>query len=249
MNMRINLTVGCLCVGTAAVASLGQAIMTQRASTLIYNYVYGAGADTNVGGDTILDPILLQTDAEHAQFGGQTSGFLPGMQPYAASVQCTLDHQYEIFGPFAGFQGVTAGASTFVTAAASGLGSALMNSNNPGNELFLYFTLGATVPYRLFGFVSTPAPSAFTFVALQQFDGLVWQYVFYSAFLPGQQGNFDVAGALTPGSYRLWSAIALNAGANQGLSATYHYEFGIPSPAGAGLLGLAAVAGLRRRRV
>jgi hypothetical protein len=250
MSSRVRVFAVCLC-GIAAVTgtAYGQSL-TARSSTLNYNYVYGAGGDTHVGGDLVPDTTLLLSDIEGTGFSGSTSGVLPGAQPYSAGVFTRLDQEYGVSGSVALFQSINASASTHVSAGASGLGSAVMYASNPGNELVLNFTVASPVDYHLSGVITLPAPSAFSFVALQFFDGIVWQNgIFNSIFLPGGQGAFDVSGILAPGQYRINSAIALNAGAGNDWTGSYQYQLVVPEPASLGILALGALALRRRRRV
>ncbi len=234
-------------VSVLSAASFGQTL-TGRSSTLNFNYVYGAGGDTNIGDGGASDAVLLQADGENASFSNSTQGFLPGNQPYAASALSSLQQEYVVTGPLSGFQSIRGSSSTRVAVTSSGLGTALMNASNPGNELILLFSLDAAAPYTLSGNVSTPAGGAFTGVSLQSFDGIVWQNIFNSIFLPGQQGAFVVVGDLPAGSYRLINAIALNSFGNADLSATTNFLFTIPGPGAAAGLGLGGLVLSRRRR-
>ena len=233
---------------TAAADTAHGQTLTARSSTLNHNYVYGAGGDTHVGGDLLPDTALLLSDVEGTGFSGSTSGVLPGNQPYSAGVFSDLDQEYSVSGSVALFHSISASASTHVIAGTTGLGSALMHASNPGNELILNFTVANPVDYRLSGAITLPGASAFSFVALQFFDGIVWQNgIFNSIFLPGGQGVFDVSGTLAPGSYRNNSAIALNAGAGAAHTGTYQYQLTVPEPASLSLFALGWLA-LRRRR-
>jgi hypothetical protein len=236
-----------LALSALGASSFGQTL-TGRSSTLNFNYVYGAGGDTNVGDGGASDAALLQADGENASFSNSTAGFLPGDQPYAASALSSLQQEYIVTGPLSQFQSIRGTASTRVAVSSSGLGSSLMNASNPGNELMLLFSLDAAAPYTLSGNVSSPTGGAFTGVSLQQFDGIVWQNVFNSIFLPAQQGAFDVAGNLSAGSYRLTSAISLNSFGNADLTSTTNFLFTIPGPSALAMLGLGGLVVSRRRR-
>lgn len=224
----------CLFAFSAAIIAIvsgpahGQ-ILTSRSSTLKYNYVYGAGPDGHVGSDLIVDTELLVSDIESTGFSGSTSGSLPGdpPSPYSAGVSVDLLHDYAIGGPLTAFHSITASASTQVSAAASGVGSATMHADNPGNEILFNFTVDSPRDYHLFGNLVHPAPNAFSYIALQRFNGFNWVYVFWSAFLPNGQGSFDLTGTLSPGEYRINSALSLAAGANESWTATYQYEFNL----------------------
>lgn len=237
--------VWCLGVG---VASLSGQTLTSRSSTLNYNYVFGAGADAHVDANSVVAPALALSDTQSTGFTDSTSGVLPNGQPYSAGVFSDLAQEYAASGSIGLFQSISASATTHVGASATGAGLAYMYSANPGNELILNFTVDEAVDFHLTGSITHPAPGAFSFVALQFFDGIVWSNgIFNSIFLPGGQGAFDVAGTLAPGLYRLNSALALNAAVGQDLSATYAYQLTTPEPGSLGLLLLAALATRRGR--
>lgn len=199
--------------------------LNSRLSQLTYTYVYGAGGDTHVGNDLIEDNLLVESDNEHTDFSGSTAGVLPGdpERPYTAGVSIDLDHEYTIVGPYSSFRSIIASGTTDLTSSVSGFGSATTNSSSPGNHLIFYFTVDHPVEYDLSGAVASTEPSFATAVALQRFDGFAWQYVFYSAFLPGSQGVFDASGVLSPGEYRILGSIGQNTFASESHSASYNY--------------------------
>ena len=85
-------------------------------------------------------------------------------------------------------------------------------------------------------------------VDLQRWDGIVWQNVAGTLFLSDFQGDFDDAGTLSAGLYRLRARMGMNASPNQSLHGTYNYDFQVvPEPA---TMALAAplLLVLKRRR-
>ncbi|MEK6700872.1 MAG: hypothetical protein AABZ53_01290 [Planctomycetota bacterium] len=222
----------CLVIASLAPALLAPSALAQtltaRSSQLNFNYVYGAGGDTHVGGDLRQFTNLTAFDSDSMTFTGSTSGVLPGDQPYSAGVDGTIEYGYLITGPLHEIRTIRAQASTQVSAATSGLGSALFHASNPGNEIVLSFTVQTAIPYQLSGSITLPNASAFSYVALQRFNGFAWDYQFYSAFLPGGQGPFDVTGTLIPGDYRLRSILSINAGANEFVQGAYDYRLDVP---------------------
>lgn len=95
-------------------SAFGQNLVS-RASDLNYNYVYGAGGDTHVGGDQVLDNVLVSSDMEHLDFHGDTSGVLPGNQPYSGSVDVANDLAYQVTGSLSNFQSISAQGFLTVT--------------------------------------------------------------------------------------------------------------------------------------
>ena len=233
MGRRV-LALGCCALGVWAPLAAGQ-VLTERTSKLNYNYVYGAGGDTHVGGDDRPRDTLLLADSDNAEYSNSTSGFLPGGQPYGAAVETTISYQYAITGSAQEIGSIAASGTSHVAAVTTGLGSAVMFSSNPGNEIRFAFTVQRSISYRLSGTITLPAASAFSAVALQRFNGFNWEYVFYSAFLPTGQGPFDVSGTLVAGDYRLTSDLGINANANTSGTSSYNYVFDV-----AGLGGCAA---------
>jgi hypothetical protein len=171
-------------------------------------------------------------------------------RPYSAGVLVDLDHEYAISGSLSQFFSIAASGASHVVAASTGRGTALMNSSSPGNGLILEFTISDPTPFHLTGAISHPNPMAFSLVALQEWDGIVWQNGIFTSYihLPGGTGSFDVSGRLSPGLYRMNSALALNAFGNEDYSASYGYQLSVPEPASSGLLWLGALLVRRRGR-
>lgn len=204
--------------------------LTSRASTVNYNYVYGAGGDTHSDNVQILDGALLATDAETAHYDGSTSGVLPGGTPYSAGVDVQLDHNYTITGPLNAFSSIHAEGVTDVSSAISGGGVATMQSTNPGNRLLFHFETTTPMHYRLSGEVALPAASFFSYVTLQRFDGFTWAYVATTAFSPNAVTPFDFSATLQPGQYRLDANLALGVNASASQHGTYQYTLSIFKP-------------------
>lgn len=240
-----------LAVGMIAVASLAQAQnITSRKGEMSYTYVYGAGGDSHSDSYSNVKTAILGSDFDDAFFTGSTSGVLPGGTPYAAGVGTNQHYEYAVTGPTSSFSSISASGSTTVTTTTSGAGTAQMLSSNPGNEQVIEFTLDSSVDYTLSGMIETSLTNAGTanYVDLRRFDGITWQIVYTSIFLPNQQGTIASAGTLTAGQYRLGSGIALNAFGNQNESGSYNYQFDVvPEPATC-LLAIPALALLRKKR-
>lgn len=222
VGVRLALIVGV--VGLSAAATYGQ-VLTARSSTLNYNYVFGAGADSHTGNDNIPDTNLLASDMEAMGFADSTSGVLPGGTPYSAGAACDLAHEYAISGAFPIIRSIHASGSTQVDTSISGAGIANMNSSNPGNRLLFNFDLAAPLRYRLTGSITLTQPSSASYVAMQRFDGITWAQVHNTLFLPGGQGALNYGGTLTPGSYRIDAALGVSAFGSASNTGTYQYAF------------------------
>jgi len=199
-----------LSAGTAS----GQTLVA-RYSKINYNYVFGAGGDSHVGGDMDeeFDPLL--SDTGHLDFEDSTSGVLPGGTPYTAGTSADLDFAYAITGTISEVKSITLTSDTEVTGAVSGAGIAQMNAANEGNHLRLELNLANHRNYRLVGVISSTQPGFATYVVFQVFDGFSWVSLFNSILLPGSAGPFEISGTLPPGQYRIVSGIASGANGNQ----------------------------------
>lgn len=241
-----NLTVFAICAFGGLTALCSAQELTGRYTELNYTYVYGAGGDSHSGSDSVVDNILLQSDSEHLDFSGSTSGTLSG-NPYTAGVSTILDTDYSVLGALTNFQRVTASASSWGTAPASGPGLGLMISANPGNQTIMSFNVANSMEYRLQGSIFGGETGAGHLVALQRWDGITWQQVYTSWSLPGLQGSFDVTGTLGSGQYRMLSQIAFKADTNETWSNGYNYTLtAVPEPVTA--LGLLPALWFMRRR-
>lgn len=216
-----------------AVPVAGQTI-TSRFSRLNFNYVFGGGGDSHTGNDFIEDIVILPSDAETLQFADSTSGILPGEPPcpYSAGVSCDLSHSYSVTGPMPGFQTITASASTGVSATVAGCGTSVIHVQGPGNELDFYFTVASRVRCRLAGTIQHPFAGAQgpISISLEYFNGFNWGYEFWSAFLPGGQGPFDISRTLIPGQYRITAFLGVTASGGDSWLAQYQYRFDVFTP-------------------
>jgi len=230
----------------SAVAVNAQTI-TAHQTTLNYNYVFGAGGDSNVGDDEVIDTNLAFTDSEHLEYSGFTSGTLPGGTPYTAGVDTELDTSYLITGSLSSFEEISVEGRSWGRATGTGAGIGLMISANPGNQTIFNFSVAGSMDYRLQGQISGDEVGVGHLVALQRWDGIVWQQVFTSWSLPGLQGSFDVNGTLNAGDYRMLSHIAFKADTNETWNNSYNYTLtAVPEPITA--LGLLPALWFMRRR-
>ena len=98
-----------------------------------------------------------------------------------------------------------------------------MISTAPGNQLILSFSVASAQNYNISG--QTSFNDVGSFVALQRFDGFVWQFSpFYSLFLPGGKGKFNQSGVINPGTYRIVAEAATNAFGNEFSGAAYSFD-------------------------
>lgn len=245
--------IGSIAILAASLASLASAqTLVGRTSNLNYAYVYGAGGDSHSGNDTLTDTSVVSSDSETLGFSGSTSGSLSG-NPYFASVNGMMDHAYVLFGSVAAFSGLQVEQGTSAETVATGVGLAQFLSGAPGNELVLEFTIGADTNYHLFGFLAIDPQNAGAgnYVALQRWDGIVWQNLYTTFSLSGQQGSIESTGVLTSGLYRTRSVVGVSAFGSETESSTTFYQLemsSVPEPVTLILLAPALALGARLRR-
>lgn len=85
-----------------------------------------------------------------------------------------------------------------------------MYSSTPGNQVALNFVLAKNRNYTFTANVTSVGFGSPGDVRLQRFDGLTWQYISTTLFLPGAQGTVNANGVLAPGDYRLLSNVGFS---------------------------------------
>jgi|GEM_PF-4781204 len=225
------ITLTCVMALVAVVSAQAQNL-TARSSTQNYTYVFGAGG--NVNNDTYLeeDFVLEASDGMSHSYSDSTSGTLPGGVQYTAGVGIQMSQAYSVIGSLTNFSQIIAESSSSAYTETVN-GSAQVLSANPGNGLVLNFDLANQVDYRFRGSIlSSPSEVGIgNLVALQRYDGITWQQVHTTIFLPGQQGSFDYTGTLNSGQYRLLSSNAVTISGNNAVSSDYSYNFEVvPEP-------------------
>lgn len=235
-------------------------IITGRSSQHRFDYVYGFGGDTVSGNENNLRSDLLAADSFVTHFQAGNSGFYPPLNSgWNSSVDILLNHQYQTTGAFPGsVTQIGASGEARIVASNSGIGDALAQATNPGNELLLYFTVASEQAFEINGEIASsfvgPGDQGHAYVLLQKFDSFAgWGFGgFYSIFLPdGGLGSWAASGVMTPGDYRLVSGAYDRATGNQSFTNSYSYTFtAVPEPSSLGLsifLMLASYSALVRR--
>lgn len=202
-----------LALACSAQFGMAQVSISSRSSTVSYNYVYGFGADTHSGSDTLTKTALVANDQILIPMQGSTSGTWAGTFDYAASVQGTMQNSYSVYGPATNQTRIRLTGTNVLSAAASGFGLATLSARNPGNEQTVFFTVGTGLSYRLLGNVAF-TPGGDGYLALERWDGFTWQKLWYSWLLPGLQGPFNILGSTGAGSYKLIASSSASADTN-----------------------------------
>jgi hypothetical protein len=228
-------------------------VLVQRDSHLNFNYTFGGGSTVFQDNRTLNPTSLVSSDSLSLGHTQTEQGTVPA-GPWTAGIDVALNQNFSISGPLDRFHRIQATASSRGETVTDGFGSAGLFAANPGNRLFLYFDLHQSEEYRLVGELAfTGAASSQTAVALQRWDGVVWQNVRTTIGLPDSQGAFDWSGSLAAGEYRLLSGLNLSLpGGGQSSSRSYQYDFqltSVPEPSAAVLVACTLLGGsvVRRR--
>lgn len=238
-----------LIVACLPAAAQAQINVTSRLTTQRYIYTHGGDGDVHDGDVTNSTSALLVTDAMHSTFSDSTSGTFAG-HSWDTSVSANIFQTYAMTGVASNASRIVNTSTTSLGSTAGGdIGTAGIQSNNPGNEIVFYFTPLATRDYHLTGSV-VGGSTAFSYVGLQKFNGFTWDYLFASFFIPGTDVAWDVVGSLESGStYRIFSALNDGVGGNQSHGKSLGYDLTVvPEPATLSLLALGGLAMIRRRR-
>lgn len=226
--------------------ALGQSFIDSRME-LNYDYVYGSGGDSHADSGRLVRTSTAASDSDSLFFSGGTSG-----DGYTASVAVNTLTNYSVVGPLNSFLELFGMGSVSGEALATGTGLALMNASNPGSQMIARFDVASARDYAFVGDIEADPGEigAGHIVALQQFDGLVWQNLYTTWQLPGLQGHFDQTLNLQPGQYRVFSQVGIKADSNEVWSTSYSYHvipMGVPEPM-TGLALLPALLVMRRRK-
>jgi hypothetical protein len=221
-------------LATLGAGDVSAQILTGRASSLNYNYVYGAGADTHSGSDQRARSTLLLSDSDVLTFTEGTSGTLPGQppRPYSAATGADIRYTYAVQGPAYEIDSISASAVSDLDASVTGAGTAVMFSSNPGNSVQFNFTVQHEIDYQLTGSRFRTGPDLGSTVILQVFNGFNWAILFYSEFLPAEQTTFDVTGTLPPGEYRIIGTVGGRAFGSASNQAGYDFILSMPGAGG-----------------
>jgi len=221
-----NIAIAIAAAGLASTA-FSQASLTGRTSTLRYNYVYGGGPDVfqDLYESTVTD--LLASDSESASFFEEGSGSWAS-HTWGASVSVDISHDYSVLGPLGDFHSLVFDTASAVATTATGtIGSATMESLNPGNHTQFAFSVSANTEYRLAGTLALLKSGNQSHFLLQRWNGFNWETAFTTWSLPGLQGPFDLTAPLVPGDYRLSSYFGVRAFGNDQDQATGNYRFDV----------------------
>ncbi|MCC6686088.1 MAG: hypothetical protein IT205_03745 [Fimbriimonadaceae bacterium] len=196
-------------VGLGMVVNSASAqVLTSRYTKLNHNYVFGAGGDSNTGDDLWERSDIEPSSSHGLTFTDSTSGSMPN--PYTAAVDVDINFTTTVTGSLPTFTGITSVHDTDCEGVASGAGSALMFSNNPGNMSEMIFSLARPRRYSMVGLASQVG-GGFSEVTVRRWDGFAWTIFQTTLFLPGSVGSFNWAGTMPIGQFKVTSSSGANA--------------------------------------
>ncbi len=238
-----------LALTATLVATSSAQIIVSRDTTMRYNYLHGFAANGVSDDVEFNETTLVDTFTNTMSYASGNNGTWQNL-PWEAGVTGQLDQEFTVTPGGNGFSRIQSTAQTLLSSYQSHVGSVLNYSANPGNQLIMRFDVANTADYTLTGNVTVDEDEAGagTLVALQRFDGIVWQQVHTTLFLDGYQGDFDHSGNLDAGEYRLVSQLGMTISGNTSVAASYNYDFQVvPEPATL-TLALPLLLALRRRK-
>ncbi len=210
----------------------------------------GHAADAISDDVTATSNLLLANGAASATF--HDTSIAHGFS-WAAAVDADIAHNYAVTGGLSNFQSISAAGSTDLHTSAGTDVLSQMASQNPGNELYLYFTAAANTAYTFSGNLGWNGyaidPGNQTQLSLQHFDGIVWGNVYSTTAQPNGTGAFNTGGTLAAGDYRLYSTLQDRAFGTETKNLSFNYTFStVPEPASLVALAAGAMTLIRRRR-
>lgn len=218
--------------------SHAQLSVTSRDSHYRYDYVHGGGPDAQQGSlDTHVTNLLL-SDVNHYHDSDETSGTWFDLN-WATSVDLDIIQANSITGTLADASRIqSAGAVQGAVLASGNAGNGVIHITNPGNELTYYFTPNVNCYFQYSGHINQAG--AFSWSAIQRYNGFNWDYVFLSYYYFDPNIHWLVRGTLNQGdTYRLIVALDLTIPANQSFSKDYAVDLKVvPEPALSGYVQL-----------
>lgn len=234
----------------ATVAAAQAQTLVSRDTTMRYNYLHGFGGNGVSDDVEFNETTLVDTFTNTMSYASGNNGIWADA-PWEAGVSGQLDQQFTVTPGGAGFSRIQSTAQTWLNAYQTHVGTSLNFSSNPGNSLIFVFNLADATDYTFTGnlTVSESEAGIGSVVALQRWDGIVWQQVHTTLFQPGNQGDFDHSGTLAAGQYRIASYLGMTIIGNDDVAASYNYDFQVvPEPGTLALVSAGLLALARRRK-
>lgn len=246
-KLSCRLGFGAMALAGFASAANAQLNMTSRLSIQHFVYVHGGGPDVHTADVTNTANDLLSADAMQTTAFDSTAGEW-FTHTWATSVFVDDYQDYSIDGPLDAATRISSSMYTNLWTTGTGdIPTAGIQTTNPGNDIEFHFTVDHTQDYQLSGSIFGGS-SAFSYVALQRFNGFNWESLFLSFANPGPDITWDTTGSLFAGyDYRLIGTLDDAVGMNESHGKNLSYQFSVvPEPTTFAVIGLGLVA-LRRR--
>jgi hypothetical protein len=255
MKMKIqNKTLAALAVATAMtipVVASAQNI-TSRTTQMNWDSLYGGGPTIFEPSDSFISSTMESNFSNSMGFTDSQTGDFP--IGWTAAVDIDINQSFSITGPLTNFTSISADMDGFKNQSASGIGSAGIGSNLPGNSLIFEFDVATTMNYSLTGSLYYDPNGAFenSVVSIQTFNGVFWTGIPGATTSQlGNNQNFNFSGTLAAGSYRIFSSNTLPGGFSS-YQGSNNYTFtnldAVPEPGTLLVVGAAALFARKKRK-
>lgn len=238
------------CLAAFPVVASAQLNVTARESQLNYSYLMGNGGSVLSDANSVTFTDLVST-AEHLIDISPYSQGVDGLgNLWSASAWIYNGSGLVIDGPFSSATGISSGFTTSITTQEDNA-LVMANAINPGNRTLVMFDVVDPVTVSLLASVENTGFDASAEIALQKWDGVVWQPVYTTTTIssPGIFSNLWEE-TLSTGSYRMLSqAYVSNFGEEFSRSnGFYLLKTAVPEPGTMALLAVGGLMILRRRK-